>query len=179
MLLFRTLLPFCSILVRDFSCTLWGKYKNPWNMTRLCWDKAAPDFFLCNVVPRVLREHCTEFFHVQYCLEALKQHCTRCLPAQYCPKSIMTILKGIFSCAVLSGASMRKKTYDNVVSTMLEWRCIWIFSSQCWTNKSETTLHKRMTCAMLVQGVQTCLGRKAGCSFSMFGSLFFNWAQYH
>ena len=32
-------------------------------------------FYLCNVVPRVLRQHCTRFFLIQCCLEPLRQRC--------------------------------------------------------------------------------------------------------
>ena len=40
----------------------------------------AQDFCQCSVVPRVLRQYWTGFFHVQCCLEPLGQHCTRFLP---------------------------------------------------------------------------------------------------
>ena len=65
----------------------------------------AQSFYLCNVVPRVLRQHWTEFYHVQYSLEPLWQHCTKFLPVQCCPKSINTTFSRIFSCAMLSGSS--------------------------------------------------------------------------
>ena len=48
----------------------------------------------------------------------------------------------------------------NVVSTMLGPHCIRILSSQCCPNTLETTLLKKITCAMLTQSVQTCFRRK-------------------
>ena len=50
------------------------------------WDSQS--FYLCNVVPRVLRQHWIRF-----------------VPVQCCPKSIKTTLGRIFSCAMLSEAS--------------------------------------------------------------------------
>ena len=48
----------------------------------------------------------------------------------------------------------------NILSTMLEQRCIGILSSQCCPNTSETKLHKKITCAMLAQSTQTGFRRK-------------------
>ena len=49
-------------------------------------------FSLCNVVPRVLRQHLTRFLHVHHCLQPQGQHCIGYLPVQCCPKSIKTTL---------------------------------------------------------------------------------------
>ena len=54
------------------------------------------DFFLNNVVPRVLRQHLTGFFPVQCFLETLGQNCAKFLPVPWCPKSTNTTLKRIF-----------------------------------------------------------------------------------
>ena len=48
----------------------------------------------------------------------------------------------------------------NILSTMLEQRCIGILSSQRCPNTSETKLHKKITCAMLAQSTQTGFRRK-------------------
>ena len=38
--------------------------------------------------------------------------------------------------------------------------CIGMLSSQCCSDTSETTLHKKITCAMLAQSAQTLFRRK-------------------
>ena len=48
---------------------------------------------------------------------------------------------------------------------MLAQCSIRILSSQCCQNISETTLHKKTTCIMLVQSAQTCFCKKTSCSF--------------
>ena len=48
----------------------------------------------------------------------------------------------------------------NVLSTMLGPHCITILSIQCCPNTSETTLHKKITCAMLTLSAQTLFRRK-------------------
>ena len=53
---------------------------------------------------------------------------------------------------------------SNVVSTMLGQNCLGILSSQYCPNTSETTLHKKTTCAMLVQSPGTTLHRKIICN---------------
>ena len=80
-------------------------------------------FFLCNVVPGVLRKHCHRTFSGSMLSGAswLGQHCTRFLPLQCCPKGIKITLNKMFSCALLSGAS-------------------------------RTTLHWVVTCAMFAHG---------------------------
>ena len=75
-------------------------------LSRATWTTLYKDFvYLCNVVPRVLRQNWTRIFPVQRCLEPLGQHWTRILPVQCCPKSIKTTLNYKFSCAMMSGAS--------------------------------------------------------------------------
>ena len=94
--MFRTILSFCSMLTRDFSCVmLRGSCSN-----RLLSKNLAVQNKNCRKV--MFRRHCTGFFSVQCCLESLGQHCTRFLPVQCCPKSINTILNRLFSCALLS-----------------------------------------------------------------------------
>ena len=68
-------------------------------------DNIAIGFPLCNTVPRVLKQHWTQFFAVQCCLEPLRQHDTRFLHMKCCPKSITKLLKSIFLCAILCGSS--------------------------------------------------------------------------
>ena len=48
----------------------------------------------------------------------------------------------------------------NVVLTMQVQHCIRILSSQCCPNTSETTLHKKITCAVLTLSAQSCFCRK-------------------
>ena len=43
-------------------------------------DSIAQSVYLCNVVPRVLRQHWTGFLSVQCCLESFEQHCKKFLP---------------------------------------------------------------------------------------------------
>ena len=52
-------------------------------------------FFLWNIAPKVLTQHCTGLFPVQFYLQPLGQHCIRFLLVQYCPKSIRTTLNRI------------------------------------------------------------------------------------
>ena len=85
-----------TTLNRIFSCTI---------LSGATWTTLHKIFFLYNVYPRVLRQHCAGFFSVQCCLESLGQHCTMFLPVQCCPKCIETTLNRTFSCALLSGAS--------------------------------------------------------------------------
>ena len=73
---------------------------------------------------------------------------------------------------------MRKITLSNVVSTMLGQHCIRILSSQCHPNTSETTMQKKVTCAMLGQSAHIYFRRKTGC-FKYVCQLFFNRAQHH
>ena len=72
------------------------------------WTILHKSFYLCNVVPRVLRQHWTGIFPLQCCLEPLGQHSTKFLPVKCCPKSVKTTLKVIFSCPTFSEASLTK-----------------------------------------------------------------------
>ena len=89
MIMFHTVLSFCSMLARDFSFAISGKFVQYWRGS--CSN-------------RMFRQHCTEFFPVPCCLESLGQHCTRVLPVECCLKSIKTALNRIFSCELLSCA---------------------------------------------------------------------------
>ena len=90
-------------------------------------------------------------------------------------KYIKTALIRIFFCATLSGASwetllnvdpwLTDNFYEennlcNVVLTILEDHCIGLLSSQCCLDTSKTTLNRKIKCAMLVKGAQTCFRRK-------------------
>ena len=122
-----------------------------------CLDNIVQYFYLCNVVPRVLRQqwtkffpcivvhvvlrefkqHWTGFFLVQYRLEPLRQHCTRFLPlAMLAHGQKKTFLS--------------KRTYT-MLFIKLGQHCIWILYTQCCPNKSEKTLHKKITDAMFAQ----------------------------
>ena len=68
-------------------------------------DNITQGIQLCNVVPRVLSQHCAIFFLMQSCLEPLRQHCIRFLPVQCCPKNIKTTSHRIFSYTKLSALS--------------------------------------------------------------------------
>ena len=92
-------------------------------------------FYLCHIVPRVLRQHWTWFFPVKCCLESLGQHYAKFLPVQCCPKRIKTTLKRIFSSAMLSEAW----------TTTLHRA----FSMQCCPKSINTTLNMTFSCAML------------------------------
>ena len=96
--MFRTILSFCSMLARDSSCAMSGKFVQ-------CWRDICSDRLLSKHQPvqtknrrkvMLFRRHCTGFLSVQCCLESLGQHCTEFLPVQCCPKSIKTTLNRIF-----------------------------------------------------------------------------------
>ena len=103
--LFRTILSFCSVFTRDFSCAMSWKYEQCWQLQQpIITEKlTGPKKKICGKV--MFRRHCTGFYLVQCCLESLGQHCTRFLAVQCCPKSIKTSLNKISSCTLLSGAS--------------------------------------------------------------------------
>ena len=91
--LFRTILSFCSMLARNFSCAM------------LHWQLQQPVIIekLTGLRQKVmLRWYCTGFFPVQCYLESLGQHCRRILSVQCCAMSIKTTLNRIFFCASLS-----------------------------------------------------------------------------
>ena len=71
-------------------------------------DNIAYGFDLSNVIPRVLRQHCTGFGLMHCCLEPLEYNCIRFWPVQSWPKSIKRKLYRIFSYAMLSGACQVK-----------------------------------------------------------------------
>ena len=73
-------------------------------LSKVVWSllDITQGFYLCNVVARVLRQHCTRFFLIQSCLEHLEQHCIGFSTVQCCPMSIKTTLHKIFSDAMLS-----------------------------------------------------------------------------
>ena len=114
---FRTVLSFSSMLARGnlsnvgvaFAAT--GYYQQI-NRSKIKITEKWPDFvqttlqwvfYVCNVVPRVLRQHWRGAFPVQCCLESLGQNCTRFLPMHCCFKIIKTTLYKTFPCAMLPG----------------------------------------------------------------------------
>ena len=129
----------------EFSCTM---------LSESLGHCITQGFYLCNFVPRVLRQNWTGFFSVHCCLEPHGQHCTRFLPVQCCPKSIKTTLNRIFSCALLSLEPQGQ-------------HCIGYLTVQCCPRSIKTTLNKifpvqccleplrqhctKFTCAMLSQ----------------------------
>ena len=80
-------------------------------MCNVVWrllDNIAQGFYLCNVVPKVLRQHWTGFFPVQCCVQDFflcNVVCSQFLPVQCCPKSIKATLSRFFSCVMFSGVS--------------------------------------------------------------------------
>ena len=92
-----------TTLHKDFTCAICTKgietTLNSIFSVQCCLGPLGQNFtkiLLCNVVPRVLRQHWRLFFPVQFCLEPLRQHSTRISPVQCCPKSIKTSLNRIF-----------------------------------------------------------------------------------
>ena len=107
-------------------------------------------FYLCHIVPRVLRQHWTWFFPVKCCLESLGQHYAKFLPVQCCPKRIKTTLKRIFSSAMLSEAWTTTLHRD--------------FSMQCCPKSIKTTLNRTFSCAMLSEVSWTTLHKTFSCA---------------
>ena len=94
----------CALLSQEYSDNI----KQDFFLCNVVWshsDNIAQDFDLYNVIPRVLRQHRTEFFLMQCCLEPLSQYSIGFLAVKCCPNSIKTTLHGIFSDAMLFGAS--------------------------------------------------------------------------
>ena len=72
---------------------------NQWIWTRINYHPcitSEPTNQVCNIVPRILRQHWTRFFPVWCCLEPQGQYCIGYLPVQCCPRSIKTTLNRIF-----------------------------------------------------------------------------------
>ena len=93
-------LNFFFISKNIFHVTLDLSQVTAFSSTNIAWG-----FDLCNIVPRVLRQHCTEFVLMQCCQEPLGQHGIEFWAVQCCPKSIKTKLHRILSYTMLSGAS--------------------------------------------------------------------------
>ena len=73
------------------------------------------------------------------------------------------IAQGIYQCNVgpwLTNNFSKQNKLCNVVSTKLGQHCIGISYTQCCPNTSETTLHTKITCAILVLSAQQCVCRK-------------------
>ena len=89
-----------TTLSNAFSCAMlsqeyWNNIEKLLFLRNVVWsllDNIVQGFYLCDVIPRVLKEHWTILFPVQFCLEPLGQHCTR-----------------IFICVMLS-----HKYWDNI-----------------------------------------------------------------
>ena len=118
-------------------------------------DNIAQVVYLCNIVPRVLRQYWTVFFTVQCYLDPLGQPCATTLLVQCCPKTLGTTLNSIFSCAMLSGASWttlhKDFTFAKCCPKTIKTTLNSIFSSAVLSQASCTTLHKDFTCAMFSQ----------------------------
>ena len=122
MLQLYNLVFFCSILAQDFSCAMSGKFVQRccgiYSKTteRWCYSEEIAlsfflctvfwsllgnikqGFYLCNVVPRVLRQHWTSFFQcnvVWSCMDNMAQGFFSYF-VQCCPKRIKTTLKKVF-----------------------------------------------------------------------------------
>ena len=73
------------------------------------------------------------------------------------------IAQGIYQCNVgpwLTNNFSKQNKLCNVVSTKLGQHCMGISYTQCCPNTSETTLHTKITCAILVLSAQQCVCRK-------------------
>ena len=67
----------------------------------------------------------------------------------------------------LSDNSYEVNNLCNVALTMLGQHCLGIFSSRCCPNTSKTALQKKITCAMLAKGPQTCFCRNINYTMCM------------
>ena len=124
----------CAMLSRKYQSKIaqdFFIYNVFWSL----WDNITYRFYLHNVVPRVLRQHCTGVSLMQCCLEPLRQHCIGFWPVQCYPRSIKTTLDRIFSYAMLSGASWaiphRVFSCPDVVPSVLRQHCTGLFLMQC------------------------------------------------
>ena len=127
MIIFQTIWSFCLMLARNFSLQCWGNLgnvclgniikkktgptkKSPKShvvqltihwvfLYNVLWSLLGTKqgFDICNVVPRVLRQHWSGFFPEHCCLESQGEHYNGLLPVQCCRKSIKTKLNRIFS----------------------------------------------------------------------------------
>ena len=95
---FRTTLHWSikTTLDRDFSHAM---------LSGASWAILHRVFSCLDIVPTVLRQHCTRLFLMHCCLELFGQHCIEFWPVQCCPKSIKAKLYRTFFYAILSGAS--------------------------------------------------------------------------
>ena len=136
----------CSMLPQDYLDNL----EQVFFLCNIVWshlENIAQGFYLCNIVPRVLRQHWTGFFPMQCCLEPLGQHCTRFLQCNF----VSWLTKNF---------SQQNNLYS-VVSMKLGQNCTVIsYIQYCPPNTSETTLHKKITGAMLAQTTQSSFRRK-------------------
>ena len=89
----------------NISGASWTKLHNFFTCTRLSQeyeDNIEQDFYLGNVVPRVLKRHWRGSLPVEYCLEPLGQHKTKFLTVKCCPKCIkITLNRIVFLCNAL------------------------------------------------------------------------------
>ena len=99
------------------------------------WDKIQQDFFLCNVIWRLLDNIEQDFLLCHAVQTVLRQHWTGFLPVQCFPKSIKTTLSRFFSYAMLSRASWTT--------------CTKFLPVQCYPKSIKTTLNMIFSCAML------------------------------
>ena len=99
-------------------------------------------FYLCSVVPRVLRQHWTVYFAVQYCLKRLGQHCARILPVQCCPKGIKVTMNNTFSWPLLSGACWTR-----------------ILPVQCCPKSIKTSMNRISPVQVCLKSIETTLNR--------------------
>ena len=133
-------------------------------------------------------------YHIQCCLNLPEPTLHKKITCEMLVHSLQTTLHrkvilnfvGIYlgqhcirKCPCLRDNSYEENNLYNVVSTMPGQHCIRILSSQFCPNRSaETTLHKKITCALLARAHRYTFTGKPAVS-NMFGSLFFNWVHYH
>ena len=139
-------------------------------------DNIAYGFDLSNVIPRVLRQHCTGFGLMHCCLEPLEYNCIRFWPVQSWPKSIKRKLYRIFSYAMLSGAcqvtcwvltcEMLSQDYQDQIAQDFFIQCcseplgqhyIGFLPVQCCLKSITATLNRIFSYTMLYGATQTTL----------------------
>ena len=104
LIIFQTIWSFCLMLARNFSLQSPKSHVVQTTMHwvflyNVVWSLmgTTQGFDICNVVPRVLRQHWTGFFPEHRCLESQGEHYNGFLPVQCCCKSTKTKLNRIFS----------------------------------------------------------------------------------
>ena len=163
-------------------------------LSKYGWDNITQENYWCNIGTVNIVIFSQENNHIQCCLDLPEPTLHKKITCEMLVHSLQTTLHrkvilnfvGIYlgqhcirKCPCLRDNSYEENNLYNVVSTMPGQHCIRILSSQCCPNRSaETTLHKKITCALLARAHRYTFTGKPAVS-NMFGSLFFNWVHYH